>query len=164
MPKVVRMVKRGRTPDAQEEPEAHPVAAKKSKKADDAAPSEKRSAPSRYKGVTTGMRVMEFQDHTLKENFKNKLTDEQLAELWRTEFPRAKKFTAGIVRIVRRLFNEGTHGKQAWTPPKPLHEFDETGNKVPLPEPRQARAKKSAASASVEEEVEATPVKRGKKR
>jgi hypothetical protein len=72
-------------------------------------------AASINRGRTTGMRVMQFQDQLLADNMKAKLTDAQLLEAMRKEFPNAKGkiFTAdqetrlGIMRVVRRLFNEG---------------------------------------------------------
>jgi hypothetical protein len=69
------------------------------------------------KGKTTGMRVMAFQDLTLKRNDepKYRLTDTELAALWRAEFPQSRAVLAGridesIVRGVRNLFNQGTGG------------------------------------------------------
>lgn len=158
MPKVVKMVKKTADVEAPA-PAAKPT--RVSKPAATAPVEEPKvkaaKGPSRYKGVTTGMRVMEFQDKTLKDNFKTKLSDEEIAALWREEFPRAKKFDARIVRVVRRLFNEGRHGKQDWVPPKPLAEYVD-GVAQPLPKPR-------AAKAEVEEtEVEAAPIKKSKKR
>ena len=164
MAKVVRMVKRAET-KVEAEVET-PVVDKKSAKTKGApvAPSGKAVAqPARYKGATTGMRVMEFQDKTLRDNFKAKLTDEQLAELWRKEFPRAKMFTAAIVRVVRRLFNDGAHGKQTWTPEKPLHEYGDDGAKIPMPKPRESK-KAVEEVEEIEEEPEVVPVKKSKKR
>lgn len=155
MPKV-KMVKK----DADAEPvkEKAKVVSMKTKK--EAAPEEKpakaEKGPSRYKGLTTGLRVMEFQDKTLKDNFKAKLTDEQLAELWRSEFPRAKAFDAKIVRVVRKLYNAGKHGKTYPAPEKPLFEYDELGNKVAPP-------KRGRPAAEPEAEVEVAPVKKSKK-
>lgn len=83
-------------------------------------------AASINRGRTTGMRVMQFQDQLLADNMKAKLTDAQLLEAMRAEFPNAKGkiFTAdqetrlGIMRVVRRLFNEGRHGSQTIQAPK----------------------------------------------
>lgn len=68
-------------------------------------------------GVKTGMRVMAFQDFTLKRNDdpKFRLTDTELAKLWREEFPNSRAVLAGridesIVRGVRNLYNQGTGG------------------------------------------------------
>lgn len=74
--------------------------------------------PSINKGVSTNMRVMQYQDHTLSIQPKRKLSDEDLAADWRTEFPNAKgRFDATIVAGVRRLFNAGKHGSQQVQPP-----------------------------------------------
>lgn len=99
------------------------------------------------RGATTGMRVMQFQDQLLSSNYKAKLTDEQLLEAMKKEFPNAKGkiFTAdlptrlAILRSVRRLFNAGHHGKQGTVPPQPLPAFDAKGN--PIAEVRTRKAK-----------------------
>jgi hypothetical protein len=96
-------------------------------------------AASINRGRTTGMRVMQFQDQLLADNMKAKLTDAQLLEAMRKEFPNAKGkiFTAdqetrlGIMRVVRRLFNEGRHGSQTIQAPKGgVPQFDAKGEVV----------------------------------
>jgi len=66
---------------------------------------------SKYKGVTTGMRVMEYQDSTFAAQSKAMLTDEELAANWRAEFPEAVAFTPGHVAGARRDYNAGRHSK-----------------------------------------------------
>lgn len=68
-------------------------------------------------GKTTGMRVMAFQDMTLARNDEPKfrLTDTELAKLWRDEFPQSRAVLNGridenIVRGVRNLYNQGMQG------------------------------------------------------
>lgn len=68
-------------------------------------------------GKTSGLRVMAFQDLTLTRNDepKYRLTDTELAALWRAEFPNSRAVQNGridesIVRGVRNLFNQGTGG------------------------------------------------------
>lgn len=68
-------------------------------------------------GKTTGMRVMAFQDMTFKRNdeAKYKFTDEEIAKLWREEFPQSRavlagRITADMVRAVRRDYNAGRGG------------------------------------------------------
>lgn len=68
-------------------------------------------AVSKYKGRTTGMRVMEFQDTMFAANVKAMLTDEELAAAWRDEFPHAVSFTTNHVTGARRDYNNGTHCK-----------------------------------------------------
>jgi len=115
------------------EPKAEPKAtAKKAKTAEPA-------KPSINKGKTTGMRVMQYQDHTLSIQHKRKLSDEALAKDWREEFPNAKgRFDAAIVAGVRRLFNAGKHGTQQIDPPKDGVARYEDGKPVA----EKARAKK----------------------
>ena len=156
MPKV-KMVKKDAPVEAA--PEKSKVVQLKSKKtapASVAVPEKAEKGPSRYKGLTSGLRVMEFQDKTLKDNVKAKLTDEQLAELWFAEFPRAKKCDAHLVRVVRKLYNEGKHSKTYPAPEKPLFEYDEIGNKVAPP-------KRGRPAAEPEAEVEVAPVKTKKR-
>ena len=96
--------------------------------------------PSRYIGKTSNMRVAEYQNQTLSQNSKKKLTDEELAKDWRREFPNAKDFTGDIVRSVRNAFNRGQHNNE--TPSNLVHEYDDDGDKLPLPK----RGRKPAAS------------------
>jgi hypothetical protein len=112
------------------------------KKVDDA-PAKRGTGAGRYTGATSGLGVQAFQTKTLEDNFKNKLTDEQIAELWRKEFPKAVKFSDKTVRGVRTRFNKGIHGGQDGTAPKRVsRSFDEDGNELPL------RGEKSEAKAA----------------
>ena len=77
-------------------------------------------------GAKTGIRVMLFQDMTLATNDQLKrpeplahipghLTDEELAKVWREEFPNSRAVLNGridesIVRGVRNLYNQGNPG------------------------------------------------------
>ena len=65
--------------------------------------------------------VMEFQDRTLMDNDRKRLTDEKLVKRWHEKFPGAlhlrKQTPEGVftyVRDIRRNFNQGTqgHGKR----------------------------------------------------
>lgn len=110
-----------------------------------AAPEEK-AGSTRYKGVTTGMRVHEYQNQSLEQNLKRKVTDEVLAAEWHAEFPEAMDFTArvGMIQTVRGLYNKGKH-KNA-EPDIPLVAYDE--NKKPLPAPTRGRKKAEADEAA----------------
>ena len=96
--------------------------------------------PSRYVGATSGLRVKEFQNKTLADNVKAKLTDAQLAKLWREEFPKAASFDEKMVASVRAAYNRGAHGNEA--PEKKIPAFDETGTALAI------RGEKSAAKAA----------------
>jgi hypothetical protein len=105
-------------------PAAQAKGATKASKATDtktAAPTPSGAASSTKNGVnfgkTTGMRVMAFQDHTLAVNDQpsKRLTDTELARLWREEFPNSRavmngRITEAIVRGVRNLYNHGVSG------------------------------------------------------
>lgn len=119
--------------------------AKPAAAAAEAAPKAKKAkADSKYIGKTTGMRVQAFQDKLMKDNFKAKLTDAELAEAMRKEFPNAVAFTEAHVAGIRSQFNNGRRASQeGQKPAKPLPKFDDEGNEV---NPR-AGAKKAAPAA-----------------
>lgn len=90
------------------------------------------SQPGRFLGKTTGMSVAKFQNKTLEDNRKKRLTDAQLAKLWKSEFPNAiSDYTEAIVRGVRSAYNRGKHGNNDGQPlAKPVPQFDEQGNAI----------------------------------
>ena len=70
--------------------------------------------PSRNKGVRSGKKIMEYQDHTLAINYKTdrRLSESALADDWATEFPQSECMQRRDVKIVgsvRRLYNQGRH-------------------------------------------------------
>jgi hypothetical protein len=108
------------------------------------AKAEKTAAPSRYIGGTSGLRIQEFQNKTILENPRKKLTDVQLAKLWREEFPKAAKFEEKHVRGVRGLVNLGKHKNDP--PAEPVHAYDDDGTKLPLRGEKKAAAEAAKAS------------------
>jgi hypothetical protein len=73
-----------------------------------------KAKPSRNKGVLSGKKIMEYQDHTLSINYKmdRKLSETALANDWATEFPQSdcmQRRDVKIVGSVRRLYNQGRH-------------------------------------------------------
>lgn len=117
-------------------------------------------AQGRYVGQTSGLRVAEFQNKTLAANAKQKLTDEQLATLWREEFPKAMPFDERMVRRVRSLYNAGKHKNEA--PAQPLVGYDADGNKIPPRGSKKADASAKTPTAKAAKQ-EAAPVKKFKK-
>jgi len=102
-------------------PASVPVATAKAAKATTAqAEKVTNIAASKYKGITTGMRVMEYQDATFAANMKAMLTDEELVADWRREFPNAVAFTVNHLAGARRDYNNGRHSKNAAKPATPL--------------------------------------------
>lgn len=90
-----------------------------------------KKADSKYIGKTTGMRVQAFQDDLMKKNYKAKLTDAELAEAMRKEFPNAVAFEEKHVAGIRSQFNNGRRPSQEGAKPaKPLAKFDDEGNEV----------------------------------
>lgn len=106
---------------------------------------------SKYKGATTGMRVMEYQDATFAANVKAMLTDEELAANWRVEFPNAVAFTPNHVTGARRDYNAGRHAKNTPKPAVPLDQYLLIGGKrvaaaSVVPEPKAPKAAKTPAA------------------
>lgn len=104
-------------------------------------------------GKTTGLSIGKFQNKTLEDNRKAKLTDEELATLWCEEFPNSVavqrgNIDANMVRAVRNLYNLGKHGNDA--PAKPLVGYDDEGNEVAAWGSK-AEAKRAAAAEAKEE-------------
>lgn len=109
--------------------------------------------PGRFIGKTTGLSISKFQNRTIEDNRKKRLTDEQLVRVWKSEFPNAKSdYTPQIVAGVRGLYNKGKHGNDA--PRVPVPQFDDDGQPMPF------RGEKSAARREAREEEEARPVRR----
>ena len=81
---------------------------------------------SSYSGKSTGMGIQDFQDELLFKNNEAKLTDAQLLQAMRDEFPSAKGkiFTADkatrlkLLTGMRRLFNRRVHDNQDIAPLK----------------------------------------------
>ncbi len=133
-----------------------------------AAPAKKKAAPkadSKYIGKTSGLRVQAFQDKLMKDNYKAKLTDAELAKAMRVEFPNAVAFEEKHVAGIRSQFNNGRRASQDSTKPaKPLAKFDDEGNEVnpravgrkaaPATAKKTAGGKKKTAPVEEEEEEE----------
>lgn len=117
---------------------------------------EEETKVSRNVGVSSGLRIWEYQNQTLAAQPKNKLTDEELAANWREEFPKAMAFDAKMVRTVRSLYNRGKHKNDA--PAQPIYEYDENKNKLPLP----TRGRKAATENDEADEAPAPKAKAAK--
>lgn len=107
----------------------------------------------RYVGKTSGLGVTKFQNLTLEQNKKKRLTDSQLAALWRKEFPNARaEYTEETVNGVRNLYNLGKHGNHDGTPlPDHLRipQYDESGQPMPFWGERAAAKRESGEGRSV---------------
>lgn len=77
----------------------------------------------KFRGVTTGMGVMQYQDHTLETNDRTdrRLTDAELVADWHREHPQALHLTRldtdgsfWYVKRIRKNYNQGkeNHGKR----------------------------------------------------
>lgn len=110
----------------------------------------KEAKASKYRGVTSKMRVMEYQDHTLAINDQanRRLTDEELVADWQREFPEAVKFTLAHVRGVRALYNAGKHRKGADVPETPSQPYTVENGKRTLTVYTRARAAKPQLAVS----------------
>lgn len=145
------------------QPEKGKVAAKAKAKAESPAPSKR----ARFIGATTGLGVMAYQNQSLVQNKKRKLTDSALALEWRREFPQAiATYTAETVAGVRGLYNKGKHGNDI--PDPPLRGYDEEGNELPLwgeksREREAAKAERAAEKAPAPKPSKPTIVRKVKK-
>lgn len=147
VPTILRKPKNDDLPPGQSDP-APAKASKPVITGEPKAKKEKVVKISKYKGATTGMRVMEYQDTTFAANVKAMLTDEELAANWQKEFPNAVKFTTTHVGGARRDYNNGTHSKGFSRPAAPLAEVIVDGGKkrfVTADESTRAKAEKVAA-------------------
>ena len=95
--------------------------AKRSTKGGDTTAQAKSTKPPRNKGVISGMKIMEYQDHTLSVNHKSdkRLSDPLLADSWAVEFTQSdcmQRRDTGIVKSVRRLYNKGIHRSNQTVP------------------------------------------------
>jgi hypothetical protein len=125
--------------------------AKRSTKGGDATITAKaETKPRKFQGVKSGMKVMEYQDHTLAINHKTdrRLSDVGLADDWADEFPQSdclQKRRTSIVKGVRRLYNKGTHRSGQGVPSRLSVPYDDEGKPV---EGRQRQSKKAAEKAA----------------
>src|SRR5436853_2562146 len=55
------------------------------------------NARGRTLGMTSGLSIAKFQNLTLEQNRKKRLTDEQLADLWQREHPQSKAVQNGSI-------------------------------------------------------------------
>jgi hypothetical protein len=79
-------------------------------------------------GVTSGLSIAAFQNELMRKNFRAKLTDAQLAEAMRVEFPSAIAYTEKHVAGIRSGYNTGARGNEK--PDTPLPRFGEDGKPV----------------------------------
>lgn len=116
---------------------------------------------SRMVGKTSGLTVLKYQNLTLEQNRKKRMTDEQLAAMWCKEHPESKavqngNIDAAMVRAVRNSYNLGKHGNNDGVEiPNPIPQFDESGQPMP------AHGEKTAAKR--EAQVQKKTIERVKK-
>ena len=120
--------------------------AKRSTKGGDATAKAKSTNPPRNKGVTSGMKIMEYQDHTLAVNHKSdkRLSDTGLADNWAAEFPQSEcmqRRETGIVKSVRRLYNKGTHRSNQAVPTRLSIPYNDEGQPIEGRERKKTTAK-----------------------
>ena len=88
----------------------------------------KKKTDKKFSGKSSGLGIAKFQNATLEDNRKHKLSDKQLAKSWRSEFPKAKSYTEKDVVGVRQAYNKGKHGNDV--PARLVLEYDAQGNPV----------------------------------
>lgn len=130
--------------------------------------SEEEEAPKRGRrplGETTGDTVTVFIRKIFDRQRKAKLSDAEIADLLREEFPtwRDGDITERQVRYFRRFYNKGTlRGMEEGDAPEaPLHEYDAEGEEKPL---RAGPKRKSEDDEDEDSDEEAPPKKASRKR
>jgi hypothetical protein len=95
--------------------------------------------PAKYIGKTTGMGVTEYQDFTFRNNDDRRLTDEELSDDWRREFPKSKYVPPRQIPSIRRRYNIGSQGhgpafrwSYPYRPDKTPYEYPDGSSKPPL--------------------------------
>lgn len=153
---VVKIRKAKRSAD---EPQrrAEDKAAKGRRRSDKPTSEGKANPGNRFVGVTTGKSVLEFQNKSLEDNRRAHLTDEELAKMWREEFPKAKAYTAEDVAGVRNSYNKGKHGNEAPAENKRIPEFNDAGEALPFWGEKSA-AKKAKAEPAAAPKAKTAPV------
>lgn len=117
-----------------------------------AAPAEEAPAKTgRYIGRTSQLRVKEYQNRSLEANEDQHASDDAIAADWRDEFPQAMAFDARMVKIVRKLYNQGKHGNEA--PAEPFHGYDDEGNAIPNTDEKRVLRAEEREAAQAEREV-----------
>lgn len=119
----------------------------------------KKEGTRKFAGKTSGLGVTAFQNALMVKNFKAKLTDVQLAEAMRKEFPEAVAYTTGHVVGIRSAWNNGKRSGQDAAPEKKLPRFNDDGTSTVETRGRggkKAAAKKETAAAP----AKAKPIKK----
>ena len=109
------------------------------------------SVGKKFKGKTSNLGVLAYQNKTILDNRRAKLDDKSLTQMWCNEFPGAKDYTEKTVASVRRAFNRGKHGNDA--PARPIPEFDRNGDPIKKEKAAPKVEKKKSVKKSVKKRV-----------
>ena len=100
------------------------------------------SVGKKFKGKTSNLGVLAYQNKTILDNRRAKLDDKTIAKMWRTEFPDAKDYPDKDIASVRSAFNRGKHNNDA--PARPIPEFDKNGDPIKKEKAAPTAVKKTA--------------------
>lgn len=140
MAKKFKSIKGGKDKSVAKTVEAPAKAAKKTTK---------KEGTRKFSGKTTGLGVTAFQNQLMAKNFKAKLTDEQLADAMRREFPEAVPYVTGHVVGIRSAWNNGKRaGQDNVAPDKKLPRFNADGTSTVETRGAKGAAKKAAKKAA----------------
>ncbi len=140
----------------------------KKKAASGKAPAEKKRS-----GSTSGLSVQAWYCKKMEDQGKKKLTDKELADLYKKEFPKTAKRDPEYFRVVRNAYNVGKIKPQAGKAPKvPVPEFTQVnGKRLAVPFKGRGHADKNAAlkkagikAVPVPEKAKPAPKKPAKKK
>jgi hypothetical protein len=107
--------------------------------------------PPRNKGIRSGMKIMQYQDHTLAVNHKTdrRLSEPALADDWAAEFPQSECMQRRDVKVVgsvRRLYNQGRHtaAQDGAAPDRQSVPYSDDGKPITKATKKEAAMKKAA--------------------
>ena len=90
-------------------------------------------------GVNTSLSRGQFIVALFNNQFEAKLSDKELVEMIKEEFPKSESNYGGYIRMYRNKYNRGDFACQAEAPEVPVPRFDNEGKAVVRqrgPEPR----------------------------
>ena len=104
-------------------------------------------------GLRSGLSIMKYQNQTLEQNRKHRLSDEELAKDWCREFPNSRavqngSIDAGMVAAVRSAYNRGKHGNNDGEPVPDkarVPQYDDDGEPMPFRGEKTAAAREKKA-------------------
>lgn len=110
--------------------------------------------PGYHIGTESGKNIADTWNEILEAQDEEKLTDKEIAEAMREEFPERKAYDESYVKYVRGLYNSGrTRPQEGKVPDKKIPEYNAEGEALPF-WGEKTKAKKDAAKKKKSEKAE----------